>query len=97
MWDPNDTHITETIHPSDLQLSHVLGKGGFGQVRKGVWRGRHVVVKQTEKSKEKYFTNEWTKLSRVSHQNIVKLLATDKSFLWLVMEFAEGGSLWTGM
>lgn len=33
------------IDPSELEWGEVLGAGGFGEVRKGTWRGTEVAVK----------------------------------------------------
>lgn len=79
-------------------LLQVVGKGSFGVVWKGRWRGRDVAVKHINSEGErKAFTIEVRQLSRVSHPNIVKLYgACTKNPVCLVMEYAEGGSLYNG-
>ncbi|KAG2485565.1 hypothetical protein HYH03_015730 [Edaphochlamys debaryana] len=67
-------------------LPEVLGKGAFGRVRKGVYRGRYVAVKQllgehdldcasTAKALETTFNQELEVLARCEHPCIVRLLA----------------------
>ncbi len=52
----------------------ILGKGSFGLVIRGRWRGREVAIKvfQTE-SERSAFTVELRQLSRVDHPNIIRL------------------------
>lgn len=67
-------------------------------VCKGLWRGEYVAVKNIESEDErKAFAVELRQLSRVCHDNIVKLYgACTVDRFCLVMEFAEGGSLYNG-
>lgn len=78
-----------------------MGKGSFGVVHKGIWRGNNVAVKRIEtESERKAFMVEVHQLSRVSHNNIVKLYGAciddQNNPVCLVMEYAEGGSLYNG-
>lgn len=75
-----------------------MGKGSFGVVYRGRWRNNYVAVKHIDTEAErKAFTVEVRQLSRVNHPNIVKLFgACTSSPVCLVMEFAEGGSLYNG-
>lgn len=68
-------------------------------VWKGKWRGQYVAVKYINSEGErKAFTVEVRQLSRVVHPNIVKLYgACTKNPVCLVMEYAEGGSLYNGI
>ncbi|KAG8291750.1 Mitogen-activated protein kinase kinase kinase 7 [Homalodisca vitripennis] len=77
-------------------LMKIVGKGSFGVVYKGLWRGDYVAVKHIESEAErKAFAIELRQLSRVCHDNIVKLHgACTVDRFCLVMEFAEGGSLY---
>lgn len=79
-------------------LFQIVGKGSFGVVCKGRWRGENVAVKHIESEAERQaFAVELRQLSRVSHDNIVKLHgACTVDRFCLVMEFAEGGSLYNG-
>lgn len=65
---------------------------------KGKWRGTYVAVKHIDNEAErKTFITEIRQMSRVSHPNIVKLYgACTKNPVCLVMEYAEGGSLYKG-
>ncbi|XP_054267418.1 mitogen-activated protein kinase kinase kinase 7-like [Macrosteles quadrilineatus] len=86
----------EEIDYNEIQILETVGKGSFGVVCKGRWRGEYVAVKHIESEAErKAFVIELRQLSRVCHANIVKLhgACTVDPFC-LVMEFAEGGSLY---
>uniref|UniRef100_T1J3V1 Mitogen-activated protein kinase kinase kinase 7 n=1 Tax=Strigamia maritima TaxID=126957 RepID=T1J3V1_STRMM len=90
------TPFVEEIDYTEIELLEVVGKGSFGVVNKGKWRGKFVAVKKIEgESEKKAFLVERQQLSRVNHPNIVKLYgACTKSPVCLVMEYAEGGSLY---
>lgn len=73
-----------------------VGHGTFGIVYKAVWRDRYVAVKEFEPSSEqKAIETEVKQLSRVNHPNIIALygIATNQKYNYLLMEYAEGGSL----
>lgn len=75
----------------------VVGKGAFGVVWKGLWRNTFVAVKHINSEAEKReFAIEVRQLSRVCHPNIVQLYGacTKGAHVCLVMEYAEGGSLY---
>ncbi|KAK2583474.1 hypothetical protein KPH14_009442 [Odynerus spinipes] len=86
----------EEIDYNEIEREQVVGKGSFGVVWKGRWRGQYVAVKHINSEGErKAFTVEVRQLSRVFHPNIVKLYgACTKNPVCLVMEYAEGGSLY---
>ncbi|XP_023233213.1 mitogen-activated protein kinase kinase kinase 7-like [Centruroides sculpturatus] len=67
------TTFVEEIDFKEITLDKVVGKGTYGLVRKGKWRGKDVAIKQmeTENEKQAFFIE-----------------------VCLVMEFAEGGSLY---
>lgn len=74
----------------------VVGEGSFGVVSKGIWQDKYVAVKTiTRDAEKKAFLIEVRQLSRVEHENIVKLYGacTKGVQFFLVMEYAEGGSL----
>ncbi|CAL8313089.1 unnamed protein product, partial [Boreogadus saida] len=73
----------------------VVGRGAFGVVCKAKWKGKDVAIKTIEsESERKAFIVELRQLSRVNHPNIVKLYGSCNSPVCLVMEYAEGGSLY---
>ncbi|XP_029170810.1 mitogen-activated protein kinase kinase kinase 7-like [Nylanderia fulva] len=88
--------FVEEIDYNEIETEQVVGKGSFGVVWKGRWRGQDVAVKHINSEGErKAFTVEVRQLSRVVHPNIVKLYgACTKNPVCLVMEYAEGGSLY---
>ncbi|XP_039385052.1 mitogen-activated protein kinase kinase kinase 7 isoform X5 [Mauremys reevesii] len=76
-------------------MTEVVGRGAFGVVCKAKWRGKDVAIKQIEsESERKAFIVELRQLSRVNHPNIVKLYGACLNPVCLVMEYAEGGSLY---
>lgn len=90
--------FTDSIPFNELKLStETLGSGSFGTVFKGRWRSHNVAVKQFKTREEiDSFSVEVKQLSRVKHPNIVKLYGASspsKSAAYLIMEYAEGGSL----
>lgn len=88
--------FTEEVEFNDIDFEKVVGKGAFGVVSKATWRGMNVAVKMIESEDEiKAFRVEVRQLSRVEHPNIVKLYGACTTHpVCLVMEFAEGGSLY---
>lgn len=87
----------EEIDFQELQFYEVVGKGAFGVVSRAKWRSKDVAVKLIEtESERKAFMTELKQLSRVNHPNIVKLYGacTKPPTVCLVMEYAEGGSLY---
>ena len=82
-----------------LTFSQILGKGSFGLVLRARWRDTDVAVKvfQTE-SERSAFLVELRQLSRVAHPNIIRLFgaSTQPPHVYIVMEYAECGSLYKG-
>ncbi|CAH1972154.1 unnamed protein product [Acanthoscelides obtectus] len=92
----NENHYyVREIDYSEIQKKEVVGEGSFGIVYKGIWNDTLVAVKNISRETEKKsFLIEVRQLSRVNHENIVKLYgACTQGMLCLVMEYAEGGSL----
>lgn len=88
--------FVEEINYNELKFEEIVGKGAFGVVRRAMYHGHSVAVKLIEtETEKKAFITELKQLSRVSHPNIVKLYgACTKLPVCLVMEYAEGGSLY---
>ncbi|XP_053143388.1 mitogen-activated protein kinase kinase kinase 7 isoform X4 [Hemicordylus capensis] len=85
----------EEIDYKEIDVEEVVGRGAFGVVCKAKWRGKDVAIKQIEsESERKAFIVELRQLSRVNHPNIVKLYGACLNPVCLVMEYAEGGSLY---
>ncbi|XP_004710976.1 mitogen-activated protein kinase kinase kinase 7 isoform X2 [Echinops telfairi] len=85
----------EEIDYKEIEVEEVVGRGAFGVVCKARWRAKDVAIKQIEsESERKAFIVELRQLSRVNHPNIVKLYGACLNPVCLVMEYAEGGSLY---
>ncbi|XP_060769937.1 mitogen-activated protein kinase kinase kinase 7 isoform X2 [Neoarius graeffei] len=85
----------EEIDYADIDVEEVVGRGAFGVVCKAKWKGKDVAIKTIESESERNaFVVELRQLSRVNHPNIVKLYGSCKNPVCLVMEYAEGGSLY---
>jgi TGF-beta receptor type-1 len=78
-----------------------IGKGRFGEVYKGEWRGEHVAVKTFNSADEKSWENECNiyNTNGFRHESILGFIAADNidrgtyTELWLITEFHENGSL----
>ncbi|XP_065339285.1 mitogen-activated protein kinase kinase kinase 7-like isoform X3 [Cloeon dipterum] len=97
MAQPKEEQLfVEEIDSAELFKVEVVGRGSFGVVWRAEWRQRPVAVKFIESDSEKRaFAVEKKQLSRVRHENIIRLYgASTVRPVCLVMEFAEGGSLY---
>ena len=87
----------EEVNTAELKFLNVVGRGAFGTVKRAIWRNIDVAVKIIETANERQaFVTELKQLSRVSHPNIVRLFGANSKppMVCLVMEYAEGGSLY---
>ncbi|XP_021077675.1 mitogen-activated protein kinase kinase kinase 7 isoform X2 [Mus pahari] len=92
---PSQVLNFEEIDYKEIEVEEVVGRGAFGVVCKAKWRAKDVAIKQIEsESERKAFIVELRQLSRVNHPNIVKLYGACLNPVCLVMEYAEGGSLY---
>ncbi|XP_066159138.1 mitogen-activated protein kinase kinase kinase 7-like [Euwallacea fornicatus] len=94
--DNEKQYNTREIDPDELDVHEAVGEGSFGVVYKGLWNEKPVAIKHITRDAEKQsFLVEVRQLSRVDHENIVKLYGACTRGLnfFLVMEYAEGGSL----
>ena len=57
-----------------LSSNKILGKGGFGIVFEGVWRGKPVAIKRIALSDITSNQREEEALQRLDHPNVIKLL-----------------------
>ncbi|XP_015756075.1 PREDICTED: mitogen-activated protein kinase kinase kinase 7-like [Acropora digitifera] len=91
--------FVEEICSSELESIETVGRGAFGVVTKALWRKKFIVAVKTieTEAEKKAFIVEVQQLSRISHENIVKLYGacTTQEPVCLVMEYAEGGSLYS--
>eukprot|EP01129_Flabellula_baltica_P011679 TRINITY_DN5164_c0_g1_i2.p1 TRINITY_DN5164_c0_g1~~TRINITY_DN5164_c0_g1_i2.p1 ORF type:complete len:521 (-),score=71.24 TRINITY_DN5164_c0_g1_i2:341-1903(-) len=104
----NEEMQTSFIPPDQLELGDVIGKGYFGEVRRGIYCGSHVAVKylyrniNNQDEREK-FDQEITLLSTLRHPNILGYIGwcqghSDEliSDILMVTEYLGGGTLyWT--
>ncbi|XP_021703577.1 TGF-beta receptor type-1 isoform X1 [Aedes aegypti] len=84
-----------------IQLVEVIGKGRFGEVWRGKWRGENVAVKIFSSREECSWFREAEIYQTVMlrHENILGFIAADNkdngtwTQLWLVTDYHENGSL----
>ncbi|XP_049281461.1 TGF-beta receptor type-1 isoform X3 [Anopheles funestus] len=84
-----------------IQLVEVIGKGRFGEVWRGRWRGENVAVKIFSSREEcSWFREaEIYQTIMLRHENILGFIAADNkdngtwTQLWLVTDYHENGSL----
>ncbi|XP_075713920.1 tyrosine-protein kinase CSK [Rhinoderma darwinii] len=81
----------------DLKLLQIIGKGEFGDVMLGDYRGSKVAVKCIKNdATAQAFVAEALVMTQLRHNNLVQLLGViveDKSSLFIVTEFMAKGSL----
>ncbi|XP_076304565.1 TGF-beta receptor type-1-like isoform X1 [Tachypleus tridentatus] len=84
-----------------IQLLEVVGKGRYGEVWRGKWRGEPVAVKIFSSRDEKSWFREVEIYQTVMlrHENILGFIAADNkdngtwTQLWLITDYHENGSL----
>jgi hypothetical protein len=93
----------ELIGVEELNLREEIGRGAFGKVFRGYWRGRRCAVKQlggADVNDDAVFSSTWSEfcneahiMSSLEHPCIVRLLAVAPRPPTLVTEFCDGGNL----
>lgn len=88
---------TDSTLFEEVEVGSLLGRGGFGQVYRGLWQGRVVAVKVVDNAD---VTKEAEIGMHLDHPNIVRTYATARRELdmsevqtIIVLELCEGGSL----
>jgi len=84
-----------------VSLAECVGKGRYGEVWRGLWRGENVAVKIFSSRDEKswFRESEIYQTVMLRHENILGFIAADNkdditwTQLWLVTDFHEHGSL----
>jgi len=90
-----------TISQKDIKVIGPIGRGFFGEVYNGIWKGREVaikkIVRQTfrQKSDLELFYKEIDIWSKLKHQCIVSFLAVclNHNERYMITEFMPGGNL----
>ncbi|XP_068688092.1 tyrosine-protein kinase CSK-like [Montipora capricornis] len=86
-----------TIMRSELKLGTSIGKGEFGDVLQGIYKGQKVAVKSLldDSHAAQSFLAEASVMTNLSHKNLVKLLGVslDGNPIYIVTEFCGKGSL----
>ncbi|EDW23738.1 GL23779 [Drosophila persimilis] len=88
--------VPEIIPFEDIALGEILGRGYYGQVYKAVWGDLSIAVKRIKEGfEDKEFKREVNQLSKISHENIIKLygVSIHERTVHLLIEYVDGGSL----
>jgi len=87
------------LDASEVKCGRVIGRGGFGDVYVGEFRGQRVAVKKFRNNRNnrqmKDFLSEVEVLRKLEHPNIIYFIGAcmEEQSLSLVLEWAENGSL----
>lgn len=91
------SHTTPATCPiMDLTIQQVLGRGSFGEVRRGIWHNRPVAVKIVPLSGQINFNLEAALSLQFKHPNVVETFefaSDDVHTGWLVMQLCPNGPL----
>lgn len=82
----------------EIRLGHLVGRGYFSRVYKGIWRKQTVAVKVLEaNTRRESFANEVSVWKSLKHPNVLELFgasSTSGSLPWfLVSPYLKNGSL----
>ncbi|CAB3377317.1 Hypothetical predicted protein [Cloeon dipterum] len=85
------------IQDNDLEIRELIGKGEFGDVMLGIYRGDKVAVKRLKDGSEAAhkFLAEASLMTSLRHENLVQMLGlvVNNKHICLVTEFMSKGSL----
>ncbi len=87
---------------AQVTLKEVIGKGRFGEVRRGTYKGDQVAVKIFHTKEEASWCHEVDiyQTCLIRHPNILRFIAADNkdvgisTQLWLITEYCDNGSLY---
>ncbi|AGO85889.2 Serine/threonine protein kinase [Pandoravirus salinus] len=89
------------ISYDELEVGESLGSGGYGEVRRAVWKGTDVAVKsmsadRVTREMERNFCEEVRVMTSLRHPNVVLFMAacTKPPNMCIVMEYMALGSLY---
>jgi serine/threonine protein kinase len=84
------------IDINDIEIGKKIGKGEFGIIYKGKWRGVDVAIKEfihLNEHRRKIMINEFNVMIKLHHPHIVQIYGyIDEPFM-IVMEYFKNGSL----
>jgi len=102
-WNNKEAHFEWEIEYSELEFGPLIGKGFFGEVKRGFWRETDVAIKIIYRDQFKtksslvMFQNEVGILSKLRHPNVVQFLGActtgSEEHHCIVTEWMGGGSL----
>ena len=89
------------IDPDRVTTGEMIGRGAFGKIYKGEYKGQTVAVKYIASDFSKEFDNvqefmqEINVISKIQHENIVKFIGacTKQENVCILYEFMDGGNL----
>ena len=87
---------------AQVTLKEIIGKGRFGEVRRGLYKGDAVAVKIFHTKEEASWNHEVDiyQTCLIRHPNILRFIAADNkdigmsTQLWLITEYCDNGSLY---
>jgi serine/threonine protein kinase len=99
-----DTEDIPIVDISNFKIDSLIGKGGFGNVYRGIWEGMDVAIKQwhlenLENDLLQEFINEAKIMHKCRHPNIVLFFAIciKQGKDSLIMEYLPNGSLYKNL
>jgi serine/threonine protein kinase len=84
------------IQSRKIQIMNKIGSGSFGDVWKGIWKGKEVAVKEVKSGADSSFLNEIKIMAKLPpHDNVMEVYGAiiDADSPSLVLEYCGGGSL----
>eukprot|EP00004_Rigifila_ramosa_P013336 TRINITY_DN2942_c0_g1_i3.p1 TRINITY_DN2942_c0_g1~~TRINITY_DN2942_c0_g1_i3.p1 ORF type:complete len:632 (+),score=156.57 TRINITY_DN2942_c0_g1_i3:54-1898(+) len=91
-----------SIASSSVQLGDVIGEGAYGVVRRGVWRGSEVAVKQLRRKIDEQhelaqFCSEISIMLELRHPNVLLIMAAcvEPENMFFLTEYIDRGTLFS--